>query len=298
MNRHGVLRKAVTVAGIGVGCFLALAVAFSLWYLIKFYPRTAESFEINSPDQPTRILVATQGSEFKDGLVAAVCDRLRKQPVHVKVIDVGGLGEVDTDEWNKVLVVNTAMMNIMSRPVRRFVARGQGLDKVLLFVTSGGADFKPADLAVDALSGASRKRDTNRLADLIPDWTAGAGQGRWTAGDQFLALEYFLQIDVAAACATIDSDRDRYVQLYPNLEGRLNRVGYDFMRRGLLADARRAFRLNQDLYPESWNAFDSYAEALLANGDREGAIANYRKSLELNPGHEAGRKKLAELEFR
>jgi len=181
MNRHGVLRKAVTVAGIGVGCFLALAVAFSLWYLIKFYPRTAESFEINSPDQPTRILVATQGSEFKDALVAAVCDRLRKQPVHVKVIDVGGLGEVDTDEWNKVLVVNTAMMNIMSGPVRRLVARGEGLDKVLLFVTSGGADFKPADLTVDALSGASRKRDTNRLADLILDWTTGAGQGCWPA---------------------------------------------------------------------------------------------------------------------
>jgi len=47
-----------------------------------------------------------------------------------------------------------------------------------------------------------------------------------------------------------------------------------------------------------WNVYDSYAEALPANGDREGAIAGYRKSLELNPGHEAGRERLAELEPR
>jgi len=298
MNKLRVLRKVAKVAVIVVGCCFALAVAFSLWYLIEFYPRTAESFEINSPDQPTRVLVATQGSEFKNGLVAAVCDRLREQPVYVKVIDVGGLDDIDTDEWNKVLVINTAMMNIMSGPARRLVARGEGLDKVLLFVTSGGADFKPADLAVDALSGASRKGDTNRLADLILDWTAGDGEGGWTASDQVLALEYFLQVDAGAACAAIHSDRNRYLRVYPNLESRLNRAGYDFMRRGLLADALHAFRLNRDLFPGSWNVYDSYAEGLLASGDRKGAIANYRKSLELNPDHEAGRQRLDELEPR
>jgi tetratricopeptide (TPR) repeat protein len=100
---------------------------------------------------------------------------------------------------------------------------------------------------------------------------------------------------VAAACAAIASGRDQYLQLYPNLEGRLNRVGYDFLRRGLLVDALHAFHLNRELFPESWNVYDSYAEALLASGDREGSIANYRKSLELNPGHEAGQQRLAEL---
>jgi tetratricopeptide (TPR) repeat protein len=56
------------------------------------------------------------------------------------------------------------------------------------------------------------------------------------------------------------------------------------------------FRVNKDLFPESWNVFDSYAEALLANGDRDGAIANYRRSLELNPDSESGKRALAALE--
>lgn len=249
---------------------------------------------MNSPDQPTRILVATQGSEFKNGLVAAVCDRMRKQPVSIKVIDVGALDAVNTGDRNKVLVINTAMMNIMSAPARRLFARGEGLDKVLLFVTSGGADFRPADLAVDALSGVSRKGDTNRLADVILDWAIGEGRGGWTASDQVLALQYFLQIDVAAACEAIHAERDRYQQLYPDLERRLNRVGYDFMRRGLLADALGASPLNRDLFPQSRNVYDSCAEGPLAAGDREGAIANYRESLELNPGRESALQQLGE----
>jgi D-alanyl-D-alanine-carboxypeptidase/D-alanyl-D-alanine-endopeptidase len=57
----------------------------------------------------------------------------------------------------------------------------------------------------------------------------------------------------------------------------------------------QTFGLNRELYPDSWNVYDSYADALLASGDRAGAIANYSKSLELNPGHEAGRERLAQL---
>jgi cytochrome c-type biogenesis protein CcmH/NrfG len=36
-------------------------------------------------------------------------------------------------------------------------------------------------------------------------------------------------------------------------------------------------------YPASWNAYDSLGEAYMAAGDRQRAIENYRKSLQLNP---------------
>lgn len=298
MKEKRILKTVVKIAGFVAATCFAVAAVFALWYLIEFYPRTARSFEINSRELPTRILVASQGSEFKNGLVAAVCDLLEPLPVYVKVIDVGGLDDIDTAEWDKILVINTAMMNRMSGPARRLVERDEDLNNVLLLVTSGGADFNPAGLEVDALSGASRLEDTHRLADLILDWTDGDSEGRWTAGNQVLALEYFHQVDAGAACAAIHSDQRRYQQLYPDLQRRLNKAGYDFMRRGLLADALHAFRLNRDLFPESWNVYDSYAEALLANGDREEAVANYRKAVELNPSRDAGRQRLAALEPR
>jgi len=38
-----------------------------------------------------------------------------------------------------------------------------------------------------------------------------------------------------------------------------------------------------EVYPQSNNVYDSLAEAYMVNGDRELAIKNYEKSLELNP---------------
>jgi Flp pilus assembly protein TadD len=45
------------------------------------------------------------------------------------------------------------------------------------------------------------------------------------------------------------------------------------------------FKLNVEFNPKSWNAYDSLAEAYMQAGEKELAIANYKKSLELNPGN-------------
>jgi Tfp pilus assembly protein PilF len=41
--------------------------------------------------------------------------------------------------------------------------------------------------------------------------------------------------------------------------------------------------VNRELYPQSANAYDSLAEAYVTKGEKQLAIANYKKSLELNP---------------
>lgn len=56
-----------------------------------------------------------------------------------------------------------------------------------------------------------------------------------------------------------------------------------------LADAARVFELNVRLFPQSANVYDSLGEAYLNPGDKERALANYGKSLTLNPkNHGAG----------
>jgi CubicO group peptidase (beta-lactamase class C family) len=52
---------------------------------------------------------------------------------------------------------------------------------------------------------------------------------------------------------------------------------------GKRKEALEIFKLNVFLYPESANVYDSVAEAYEANGERELAIKNYRRSLELDP---------------
>lgn len=66
-------------------------------------------------------------------------------------------------------------------------------------------------------------------------------------------------------------------------ENRINSIGYGLMGKGSLREAIAAFKLNVEFHPSSFNAFDSLAEAYMNAGDRQLAIENYEKSLELNP---------------
>ena len=59
-------------------------------------------------------------------------------------------------------------------------------------------------------------------------------------------------------------------------------------------EAIELFELNVELYPEAWNVYDSLGEAQLVKGLREEGLANYRRSLELNPDNDNARQVLAE----
>jgi len=48
-------------------------------------------------------------------------------------------------------------------------------------------------------------------------------------------------------------------------------------------------------YPESYNAYDSLGEAYMRAGEKDFAIRNYEKSLELNPKNENAKKMLENL---
>jgi CubicO group peptidase (beta-lactamase class C family) len=78
-------------------------------------------------------------------------------------------------------------------------------------------------------------------------------------------------------------------------EERINLLGYGLLQQKKTAEAIALFKINVELYPQSWNAYDSLGEACMVNGEKEMAITNYRKSLELNPQNENGAKALKKL---
>lgn len=68
-------------------------------------------------------------------------------------------------------------------------------------------------------------------------------------------------------------------------EAELNSLGYELLGNKNFKDAIRVFQLNVEAYPQSGNVYDSLAEAYMDNGDKELAIANYQKSLQLDPAN-------------
>ena len=67
-------------------------------------------------------------------------------------------------------------------------------------------------------------------------------------------------------------------------ENEVNSWGYWLiLAYGKIKEAIEVFKLNVELYPESANVYDSLGETYMRNGDKELAIENYQKSVELNP---------------
>jgi tetratricopeptide (TPR) repeat protein len=66
-------------------------------------------------------------------------------------------------------------------------------------------------------------------------------------------------------------------------ENELNSLGYQLIRTNKFKEAIRIFQLNVEAFPKSANTYDSLAEGYMDDGDKAHAIANYQKSLQLNP---------------
>lgn len=82
---------------------------------------------------------------------------------------------------------------------------------------------------------------------------------------------------------------------YDFAETELNQLGYQLLQAKKLSDAVAIFKLNVEMFPQSANVYDSLGEAYMNNGDKELAIANYKKSLELDPKNSNATVRLREL---
>ena len=88
----------------------------------------------------------------------------------------------------------------------------------------------------------------------------------------------------AASPATYNLDEDE-----------LNALGYQLIQANRFRQAIRIFQLNVEAYPGSANTYDSLGEAYMDDGDKSQAIANYQRSLQLNPGNNNAVKMLQKL---
>jgi CubicO group peptidase (beta-lactamase class C family) len=83
---------------------------------------------------------------------------------------------------------------------------------------------------------------------------------------------------------------------FKDAESSLNSRAYELMNSHRLDDALKVFRLIVHEYPNSANAYDSLGEAYLANGNKDLALLNYKKSLRLNPANDNAEKIIDSLE--
>ena len=91
--------------------------------------------------------------------------------------------------------------------------------------------------------------------------------------------------DVASAIAEYRKLKAANSPTYDFSEGELNTLGYQLMALKRVKDAIEVFKLFVEMYPAAANPYDSLGEAYLEDGQKDLALVNYKKAVELNPGN-------------
>lgn len=154
--------------------------------------------------------------------------------------------------------------------------------------TVRGGDGKPAEVRTSVThKEVWVKTDRGWLIKYIeeleqgPTYVNGVEVPQDRAGKKFVRVVW--EEGVGRARAAFEEARRRDPKAVLFEEATLNNLGYRLIQKGRVKDAVEVFKINTEAYPQSGNVWDSLGEAYMLDGQRELAVQNYKKSLEVNP---------------
>jgi CubicO group peptidase (beta-lactamase class C family) len=153
-------------------------------------------------------------------------------------------------------------------------------DRFGVFVmTNQRSDYKDlmADYAEQIFVDKDFRRDKKREKDLA-------------AVADFIAFRrHLLESDIARASEFYKTIQHNSLEVY------MNDLGYELMESGELEKARFAFETNVSDHPDSSNAYDSLGECHFKLKNYELSLANYTRSLELDPSNGNAERLIGEI---
>ena len=133
---------------------IAISFMFLLWYQHQYSMAFVEPYAINSPLLEKKLLIATQGSRFKDEITTGIVNQYSSDSIYIKIIDISALKDIDPKDFNALVILHTWEKWQPPAPVKTFIDRTK-IDKkrIVVLTTSGEGTYKMEE--VDAITGAS-----------------------------------------------------------------------------------------------------------------------------------------------
>ena len=212
----------------------------------------------------------------------------------------------DLYKWEQALHEGTVLKpesrNLMFTPGLSNYGYGVGIDDRALGKTDQKIKVISHSGGINGFNSLMTRAVDKRQTVIILD-NVGFGQYQGKITDSIIALLNGLPADppkrsIAEALLKIAVDKDAVTAIaeyrklkaansptYDFSEGELNLLGYQLMGLKRVKDAIEVFKLNVEMYPAASNPYDSLGEAYLEDGQKDLALVNYKKAVELNPGN-------------
>jgi hypothetical protein len=149
-----------------------LVLGLMLYYLLSNTMYHVESYQVNDPQLPQKVLIATQGSDFKDGITAKILAHFMERDVFLQVVDIDDLSDINSSIYNVIVVMHTWEYGSAPESAKDFFAL-ETLDKDKLVVLSTSGAQKHTVKGIDAITGESMIGKVDEVAeDMIKQITA------------------------------------------------------------------------------------------------------------------------------
>ena len=151
------MKKKILLA---LGGLLILLLLFFVWFDYTFSMDVVEGYEVNQSGEPNKLLIATQGSEYKKEIVDSIVKNYTDASVYIKVIDVSSLADVRPEAWDALIILHTWEVWKPEANAKKFLDTSYDADKMFVVATSG--DGGNMIEGVDGITSAS-------LLENVPD---------------------------------------------------------------------------------------------------------------------------------
>ena len=154
------------IVGIGI-LFIGIAVFFAL-YLFAHKPTIIQERELGNPDMVRKVLIASQGTDFKNMLIDALTTHLQQEDVYIKIIDITQLPTIDHTRFSAILILHDIEFGHAPHAVQTFLNTQPSYKRIICVSTSGSETQKEKDRDIDTITSASKAETLPKvLSELI-----------------------------------------------------------------------------------------------------------------------------------
>ena len=140
---------------------------FSIWYVEKYSMDVIDSYENKNEYAEFKVLIASQGSLFKNELTQSMVERLKNE-FFLQVIDVSNLSNIDISMYDAIFIIHTWEIWKPTYAVEKFIKSIDDHSRIYTVGTSGSGDLKHAD--VDGISSASVIGEEDVIVEQAVEW--------------------------------------------------------------------------------------------------------------------------------
>ena len=114
------------------------------------------------------VFIVTQKSKFKKKLLVAINERLEKEELLIKVINLKDLSNMSDEDYAALLFIGSSQPNHQSKKMNKYISdlNVEERKKIVLYETSGNGQWRTSLTGVDAVTSAS---DMNKMSDVVDE---------------------------------------------------------------------------------------------------------------------------------